>query len=95
MRLDPLKSTLDTSINPDKTSKKTGLAFVDAFQEAVKKVNTDLSEADKAGLDMSSGKNANIHEVMLQMQKANIQMSLMVTTVNKMIEAYNQLMTLR
>jgi len=95
MRLEPLKSTLDTSISPEKTKKQSGLAFTDAFSEAVKKVNTDLEQAEKASLDLSSGKNANIHEVMLQMQKAGIEMSLMTTSVNKLIEAYNQLMQLR
>ena len=95
MRLEPLKSTLDTSISPEKAKKQSGLAFVDAFSEAVKKVNADLEQAEKAGLDLSSGKNANIHEVMLEMQKSGIQTSLMVTSVNKLIEAYNQLMQLR
>ena len=95
MRLEPLKSTLDTSISPEKTKKKGGLAFMDAFSEAVQKVNTDMEQAEKAGLDLSSGKNVNIHEAMLQMQKAGIEMSLMVTSVNKLIEAYNQLMQLR
>jgi len=95
MRLEPLKSTMDTSIGPEKTKKQGELAFVDAFAEALKKVNSDAQQAEKAGLDLAAGKNANIHEVMLQMQKSGIQMSLMVSSVNKLIEAYNQLMQLR
>ena len=95
MRLEPLKSTLDTSLSPEKSGQKTGLAFVDAFAEALKKVNVDAQQAEKAGLDLAAGKNVNIHEVMLEMQKSGIQMSLMVTSVNKLIEAYNQLMQLR
>lgn len=95
MRLEPLKSTLDTSIGPEKAKPQTGLAFADAFSEAVKKVNGDAQRAEKSSLDLASGRNANIHEVMLEMQKSSIQMSLMVTSVNKLIEAYNQLMQLR
>jgi flagellar hook-basal body complex protein FliE len=95
MRIDPLKSTLDMSIKAEQTPKKQGLSFVDAFQEAIAKVNNTLVEADKTGLDLASGKNGNIHEAMIQMQKADIEMRLLVASVNKLIEGYNELMRLR
>lgn len=95
MDINPLKSTLDTSITPEKSSSRVGTSFVDAFKEAVAKANTTAVAADQAALDMSEGKNGNIHEVMIQMQKANIEMRLLVTTVNKLLEGYKELMGLR
>lgn len=91
MNINPLKSTLDTSITPEKSPAKGGLSFVDAFKEAVAKVNNSQVEAEQAALAMSEGKNGNIHEVMIQMEKASIEMRLLVTTVNKLIEGYNEL----
>lgn len=98
MKIDALTSTLDTSIGSDATKKtvgKQGLSFIDAFKDAVDKVNSSLVESEKAGLDMATGKNGNIHEAMLKMNKADIEMRMMVSTVNKLVEGYNELMRLR
>jgi flagellar hook-basal body complex protein FliE len=72
-----------------------GLDFVDTLKEALSSTNNMVQESEKLGLDLSSGKSANIHEAMIAMQKADIALRLLVNMTNKLVEGYNNLNNLR
>jgi flagellar hook-basal body complex protein FliE len=46
-------------------------------------------------LSLAKGENGNIHETMIAMQKADLNLRLLVAATNKIIEGYNQLLQLR
>jgi len=77
------------------TEKKTGESFIDTLKNIIDETNSTIKKADQAALDLASGKSSNIHEAMLNLQKADISMRLLVASTNKLIEGYNELMRLR
>ncbi len=70
-------------------------SFVDALKQAVETTNKQAKDAEQSMLDLARGESGNIHETMIAMQKADINLRLLVTTANKLIEGYNQLTQLR
>lgn len=70
-------------------------SFADTLKSVIDGTNDQLREADKMAMALAKGENGNIHEAMIAMQKADINLRLLVTTTNKVIEAYNQLTQLR
>ncbi|MDT8274022.1 MAG: flagellar hook-basal body complex protein FliE [Desulfomonilia bacterium] len=95
MRIDQLigfSGGISPAQAPGNTQKTT---FMDTLQRAFESTNDMIREADKAAVDLSSGKTPNIHEAMLAMQKADITLRLMVSATNKLIEGYNELTRLR
>jgi flagellar hook-basal body complex protein FliE len=70
-------------------------SFSDTLKAAIDGVNDQAKEADKMALSLAKGENGNIHEAMIAMQKADINLRLLVTATNKVIEGYNQLIQLR
>jgi flagellar hook-basal body complex protein FliE len=69
--------------------------FIDTLKEAIHSTNDIITDANKASLDLASGKSINIHEAMIKMQKADIALRLLITSANKLIEGYNELTRLR
>ena len=49
-------------------------------------------DADKAGMDLASGKQENIHEIMLKASHAELSFNFMVQIRNKVLEAYQEVM---
>ena len=78
----------------------TGLAepsksFADTLKDAVQNVNASQKEADVKMQELATGKNNNIHDVMLSAEKADISLKLMVQVRNKIIEAYQEIMKMQ
>jgi flagellar hook-basal body complex protein FliE len=76
-------------------AKKPATTFLDTLKEAVSTANEQAREADRSALALARGENGNIHETMIAMQKADIDIRLLVAVTNKLIDAYNQLTQLR
>jgi flagellar hook-basal body complex protein FliE len=97
MRIDDnnLGFTITGPFSSKEKPKAKGLDFLDTLKEAVDSTNNMVKESEKLGLDLSSGKSANIHEAMISMQKADIALRLLVNVTNKLIDGYNQLNNLR
>jgi flagellar hook-basal body complex protein FliE len=75
--------------------KKPTTSFFDTLKEAVNTANTQAKTADASALALARGESGNIHETMIAMQKADIDIRLLVAVTNKLIDAYNQLTQLR
>ncbi|MEK6583590.1 MAG: flagellar hook-basal body complex protein FliE, partial [Nitrospirota bacterium] len=55
-------------------------------------VNTLQKESDQAVQDLLSGKDQNLHQVMIVVEKANLSFQLMMQVKNKIIGAYEEMM---
>src|SRR3990172_12792404 len=69
-----------------------GISFSDMLNGSVDKVNTMQNEADQAVQDLLVGKDQNIHQVMIAVEKANLSFNMMMQVRNKIINAYEEIM---
>jgi len=69
-----------------------GNSFADFLKGSVEKVNTMQKEADQAVQDLLVGKDQNIHQVMIAVEKANLSLNMMMQVRNKLINAYEEIM---
>ena len=77
-----------TSVPQDATAKT---EFSKVLTESLEKVNTMQSERSAMITDFASGRNQNVHELMIAMQKASLAMNMTSAVRNKVIEAYKEL----
>lgn len=69
--------------------------FQDLVEKGIKEVNTAGREAEKASMDLASGRSSNIHETMLSVTKAELGFNMLVQMRNKVIEAYQEVMRMQ
>lgn len=67
-------------------------SFAEMLRGSVEKVNTVQNGADQAVQDLLSGKDQNIHQVMIAVEKANLSLQMMMQVRNKLISAYEEIM---
>lgn len=65
------------------------------FSELVSKVNDVQVQADKAVQGLASGENKNLHEVMIQVEKASLSFQFMSQVRNKALDAYQEIMRMQ
>ena len=69
--------------------------FVDTLVEAMRQVDQQIKEADRAAEAFASGASGNIHEVMIAAEKAELSLSLASGIRNKLLEAYREIMRMQ
>lgn len=70
--------------------------FGEMLKASIDQVNNAQQEADKLAQAFSQGApDANLHEVMLSLQKANITFQTMVQVRNKLVTAYQEIMNMQ
>jgi len=77
-------------VNPPKEAQ--GNSFSDTLNGALGEVNRLHEEADRAVTALSSGKETDIHNTMIALEKAEINFKLMMQVRNKIISAYETIM---
>jgi flagellar hook-basal body complex protein FliE len=65
------------------------------FSELVSKVNDIQVQSDKSIQGLASGENKNLHEVMIEVEKASISFQFMSQVRNKAIDAYQEVMRMQ
>jgi len=80
-------------VTADKAASSKG--FLDYLKDGVSDVNQMQKSADKMAIDLSSGKNDNIHETMLASTQAELSFNLMVQLRNRALEAYQEVMRMQ
>lgn len=65
--------------------------FGDAIKGAVNRVNGLERSANRSIVDLLNGK-ADVHEAMINLQKVDISMRMLLTIRNKAVEAYKEIM---
>ena len=76
-------------------NKKTDVSFDNFLKESLKEVNSAQLNANNAVKDLVSGNTENIHETMIQMQKASISFQMMMEVRNKLVDAYNEIIKMK
>ena len=72
-----------------------GSGFFEALQNSMQEVNANQVAADNSIKDLVSGKSKNIHETMLQIQKADLSLKTMMQVRNKILEAYKEIIRMQ
>lgn len=88
-----LTQGLESSVNP--TQEKSDQGFTAYLKNSFDDVNRSLATADKLATDLAVGKNENLHEAMISMEKAEASFKLLVQVRNRALEAYNEIMRMQ
>lgn len=70
---------------------ESGDSFADMLTKAVNSVDESMKGAEQSMQDFVAGKTDNVHDVMINMQRAQLSFQMMVEVRNKAIEAYQEL----
>ncbi len=65
--------------------------FENILGNSIKQVNNLNLQANRAIEELATGKNANIHETMIAIEKASISFQMMMQVRNKIIDAYQEI----
>lgn len=88
-----LSQGLDNAINP--TQEKGEQGFTAYLKNSFDEVNRSIASADKLATDLAVGKNENLHEAMIGMEKAEASFKLLVQVRNRALEAYHEIMRMQ
>ncbi len=66
-------------------------SFADMLTRAVGSVDQTMKTSEQSIQDFAAGKTENVHEVMINMQRAQLSFQLMVEMRNKAIETYQEI----
>ena len=94
----PIQSVVQTSTNPSASKVKEqqdGDGFSKVLNKTLNSLNTSMQESDALVKGLVTGQHANIHETMIAMEKAGIQLRLVTKLQNKVIEAYKEIMRMQ
>jgi flagellar hook-basal body complex protein FliE len=98
MRVGDIQATLG-AISPDisvsKSADDVTKSFTDTLNGFVNNVNDLQNGANEAIDKMASGQTADVHEVMVSMEKAKVSFDLLLEIRNKMLDAYKQIMQMQ
>ena len=73
-----------------------GTDFAQVLQNSIAQVNQAQQKAESMAANFAAGNdNANLHEVMIALQKANVSFQEMVQVRNKLVSAYNDVMNMQ
>ncbi|MBU6154111.1 MAG: flagellar hook-basal body complex protein FliE [Bdellovibrionales bacterium] len=72
-----------------------GGGFLETLSKTLEEVNEEQVKADQSIKDIVAGKSKNIHETMLQIQKAELSLKTMMQVRNKILEAYKEIMRMQ
>lgn len=73
-------------------NEKPGESFSNILKSAIDGVNNDQVQAENSIQDFMSGKETNLHNTLLSLEKADISFKLMMQVRGKLMEAYQQIM---
>ncbi len=98
MQVGDIQSAI-SQIAPDISASKSTEDVTKNFQETlngfVSNVNDLQNSADTAIDKMASGEAADVHEVMIAVEKAKVSFDLLLQVRNKMLDAYKQIMQMQ
>ena len=69
----------------------TSSPFSDFVERSLTEVNSQILNADQAINDLATGKNQDIHNTMISMQKADISFELVLQIRNKLMTAFDEI----
>jgi flagellar hook-basal body complex protein FliE len=95
-RLSPTAlNQIDLKPNLSMDDTKTKMSFSETLKQAIEQVNQSQVKSDNMTEALATGKNVELHDVMITAQKASVTMSLAIEVRNKAIEAYQEMMRMQ
>ncbi|MGI6225042.1 MAG: flagellar hook-basal body complex protein FliE [Peptococcales bacterium] len=83
-------------LSPSGSSKDPTTSFNDVFKKALGEVNKLQMQADAKAVSFTAGEsNVDIHDVMIEMEKAHLALQLTIETRNKIVEGYQEIMRMQ
>lgn len=89
---DSIQAKLPLTAGIGQSKEEQGGSFFDTLNDALNEVNKLHEEADRAVVELSSGKEVDIHNTMIALEKAEISFQLMMQVRNKIVTAYETIM---
>lgn len=77
------------------SANQTGPDFKKALSDAINSVNSTVEKSDQMAEDFATGKTSDIHTVVVQAEKADIELQLTADVTNKIITAYQSIMNMQ
>ena len=90
----PGKIQSNMPVNNEKNIKDDS-SFENILTKSLKEVNSSTINANNAVKSLVAGKTENIHETMIQMQKASISFQMMMEVRNKLVDSYKEIIKMR
>jgi len=81
--------------NQTSDGEKSSVDFAKMLSDAVEKVNSLQKNADQMANDFALGKISNIHDVIIEAEKASVALKLTTEVRDKIIEAYREIMRMQ
>lgn len=82
-------------VSLNKKAGKSERSFSELVGGFLEGVNSLQKEADQAIQDVVLGKEENLHQAMIALEKANVALELTVQVRNKVVEAYQEIMRMQ
>lgn len=76
-------------------SNPSGNLFANLMQTGIADMNASLQAAEGAMSDLAAGKSVELHEVMIDMERARISVQTFVQVRNALVESYQDLMRMQ
>ncbi|HHN75128.1 MAG TPA: flagellar hook-basal body complex protein FliE [Acidobacteria bacterium] len=70
-------------------------SFGQALENALREVDQSLNAADQDATNFVVGKGGDLHNVMIELEKADLQFRTIVQVRNKLLEAYKEVMRMQ
>ena len=87
----PINAPQINELNKPK-EKRSELAFKSIFDTAIENYRNAEAEVDKDIYKLSIGETDDLHNLMINVEKAQISLDLVIQLRNKALEAYNEIM---
>lgn len=85
-----LKSSFDSAIHKIDLPKEQHNSFGEILSKSINEVNQYQNEADKAISELAMGRQTDIHQTMIAIEKADVSFKLMMQVRNKIVAAYEE-----
>lgn len=83
------------SLEPKKAGSVGGKSFGEVLADSIREVNEIQQSVDVRMEKLAAGETSNIHETLIEMQRAEISMKMLLQVRNKMVSAYQEIMRLQ
>lgn len=87
-----VKSHFNSKTNRTGQTEKSGENFSSFLKNAITEANQSELDANQSVNDLISGKETNIHNTLISLEKADISFKMMMQVRGKLMDAYQQIM---
>jgi len=92
-RVDVERPHRTNELAPDRAS--TGPSFGEAMEQALRDVEQGLERADAAAAGHIAGDGSDLHNVLLEMERADLSLRALMQVRNKLLDAYREVMRMQ